>query len=241
MVLVTAWTIWLDSFCLAGSNVWNLFETNLPWLDVISGVQEGSVCCPLLYNIYVNDKPDCLQFCKIIMYADDARVFINYQCDNAYEKMLDDLERITQWSTVWQLKLNVKKCGVLHLGYRNKSFDCFLSNEKLQTSNDMNDLGITVDKTLHFNAYIDSIIARAYRMCSTILSGFYTKYASFLITTYKAYVRPILEYNTVIWSPSCLTCINKCERVQRFFLPKGCQDCGILHTCIDWIFSIWSP
>ena len=20
------------------------------------------------------------------------------------------------------------------------------------------------------------------------------------------------------------------------FLPKGCQDCGILHTCIDWIF-----
>ena len=132
------------------------------WLDVISGVPEGSACGPLLYNIYVNDMPDFLKFCKIILYADDVRLFINGQCDNAYEKMLGDLERITQWSTIWQLRLNVKKCGILHLEYRNKSFDYFLSNEKLQTLNDMNDLGITVDKTLHFNAYIDSIIARAY-------------------------------------------------------------------------------
>ena len=54
------------------------------WLDVISGVQEGSVCGPLLYNIHVNDMPDCLQFCKIIMCADDARVFINGQCDYVY-------------------------------------------------------------------------------------------------------------------------------------------------------------
>ena len=69
--------------------------------------------------------PDCLQFCKIIMYADDARLFINDQCVNAYEEMQGDLERITQWSTIWQLKLNVKKCGVLHLGYRNKNLDFF--------------------------------------------------------------------------------------------------------------------
>ena len=84
----------------------------------------------------------------------------------------------------------------------------------------MNDLGITVDKTLHFNAYIDSIISRSYRMCSTILSDFYTKSASFLISMYKTFVRPILEYNTVTWSPSCLTYINKCESVQRFFTKR---------------------
>ena len=122
--------------------------------------------------------------------------------------------------------------GALHLGYRNKSLDYFLSNKKLQTLIGINDLDITDDKALHFNAYINSIIARAYRMCSTILSGFYTKSASFLISIYKTYVRSILEYNTVIWSPSCLTYINKGERVQRFLL-EGCQDCGILHTCID--------
>ena len=36
----------------------------------------------------------------------------------------------------------------------------------------------------------------------------------------KTYVRPILLYNTVIWSPSCLTYINKCKRVQRFFTKR---------------------
>ena len=49
------------------------------WLDVISVAPEESVCGPLLYNIFVNDIPDCLQICKIIIYADDARVFINGQ------------------------------------------------------------------------------------------------------------------------------------------------------------------
>ena len=49
--------------------------------------------------------PDCLQFCKIIMFADDARVFLNGQCDNVYEKMLGDLEITMQWSTIWQLEL----------------------------------------------------------------------------------------------------------------------------------------
>ena len=174
---------------------------------------------------------DCFQFCKIFMYADEARVYINGQCDKTHKKCWVTVEIITQWSTGWQLKLNVKKRGVLHFGYRNKSLDYFLSNEKLQTLDDMNDFVITVDKTLHFNAYIDSIITRAYRICSTILSGFYTKSASFLINKYKTYVRPIFEYNAVIWSPSCLTYINKCERVHRFLTKRlpGLWDTIYLH------------
>ena len=57
-------------------------------------------------------------------------------------------------------------------------------------------------------------------MCSTILSGFYTISASFLISMHKTYFRQNLEYNTVIWSPSCLAYINKCERVQLFFIKR---------------------
>ena len=116
--------------------------------------------------------------------------------------MLGDLEELRDGPLFGSLNLMLRN---MYLECRNKNLDYFVSNEKLQILNGMNDLSITVDKTLHFYAYIDSIFARAYRMCSTILSGFYTIFANFLISMYKTYVTPILEYNTAIWFPSCLT------------------------------------
>ena len=94
---------WFESFLPGRQQCVKLSCDKSSWLDVISSVLAGSLCGPVLYNIYVNDMPDCLQFCKIIIYADDARVFLNGQCDNAYEKMLGDLEIIMQWSLIWQL------------------------------------------------------------------------------------------------------------------------------------------
>jgi hypothetical protein len=82
------------------------------------------------------------------------------------------------------------------------------------------DLGITVNNNLHFDSYIDCVVARAYRVCSCILNGFYTNSPCFMIKLYTTYVRPLLEYNTVVWSPQTLTYIDKCERVQRYFTKR---------------------
>ena len=121
------------------------------WIHVISGVLKGSVSGLILCYIYVNDMLDCLQFRNIIMHADDARSFTNSHCILiCLCEMPCDRERITQYSTIWQLKLNVKKWGVLHPG--SKFLDYFLNNGKFQTLNNMNDLDIIVDNTSHINA-----------------------------------------------------------------------------------------
>ena len=181
---------------------------------------QGSVCGPILYNIYVNDMSECVKDCKIVMYADDARLYIAGNCIDANVKLALELEKITQWATVWQLKLNVKKCGVMHIGYNNPKYDYVLNTEILHTMLILDDLGLVVDNKLHFSDYIGKIVGKAYRMCSTILNGFYTNRMEFLMALYKTYVRPILEYNTVIWAPSCMKYIDKCERVQRFFTKR---------------------
>ena len=36
----------------------------------------------------------------------------------------------------------------------------------------------------------------------------------------KIYVRPLLEYNAIIWSPTSLKYIEKCERIQRYFTKR---------------------
>ena len=47
-----------------------------------------------------------------------------------------------------------------------------------------------------------------------------SKDTGMLIRAYKTYVRPLLEYNSVIWSPSQIGLINSIESVQRSFTKR---------------------
>lgn len=59
-------------------------------------------------------------------------------------------------------------------------------------------LRLTVNNNLHLDSYIDTIVARAYRLCSCIPNGFYAISSGFMLKLYPTYVRPLLEYNTVV-------------------------------------------
>ena len=125
--------------------------------------------------------PDSIEYCKIIMYVDDTGLFIDGNCENANTKMASDLKCLFQWANVWQLQLNVKKCGVMHIGHNNPKFNFVLNNETRQKICSMKDLGVIIGNTLHFNEYTDKSIAKVYRMCYSVIHGFYTNSIDFMI------------------------------------------------------------
>ena len=53
-----------------------------------------------------------------------------------------------------------------------------------------------------------------------ILRTFVSQDVSLLIRAYLVYVRPVVEYNTVVWSPYTINDIETIERVQRRFTKK---------------------
>ena len=92
------------------------------WIPVSSGVPQGSVLGPLLFIIYVNDMDDGI-LAKISKFADDTKLGINVAKEENTSLMQESLDKIGEWSDIWQMPFNVNKCKVMHIGHKNPQKD----------------------------------------------------------------------------------------------------------------------
>ena len=67
------------------------------WVDVISGVPQGSVLGPILFLITVNDIPEMVN-CSIQMFADDTKLFRTVKSIDDCNILQNDLDTLSQWT-----------------------------------------------------------------------------------------------------------------------------------------------
>ena len=86
-----------------------------------SGVTQGSILGPLLFLVYINDLNAGLSS-SVRLFADDCaicRVINNKKdCDD----LQADLDRLYNWTQLWQLNLNQFKCKVMRITNKRKKF-----------------------------------------------------------------------------------------------------------------------
>ena len=64
------------------------------------------------------------------------------------------------------------------------------------------DLGITITKDLSPTTDINKIVAKAHQSANMIHRSFVSQNADLLTRAFITYVRPLVEDNSVVWSPS---------------------------------------
>ncbi|BHF61950.1 hypothetical protein SprV_0100493000 [Sparganum proliferum] len=84
------------------------------WVNVTSGVPQGSLLGSLLYILYVIDSLQELD-CGTIMFADDDKLWKVIQGPYDQRAPQNNLHRLRAWSEKWLLDFNVQQCAVLHL------------------------------------------------------------------------------------------------------------------------------
>ena len=73
---------------------------------LLHGVPQSSILRPLLFLIYFNDFPECLEKCNCVMYADDTVIYVT----ETIEKFLEnDLKKISCYFDESQLTLVEEK------------------------------------------------------------------------------------------------------------------------------------
>lgn len=183
---------------------------------VKSGVPQGSVLGPTLFLIYINDLPSNLRS-DILLFADDAKIF-NFSENHLI--IQEDLEKINEWCNIWQLKIAINKCNVLYLGKNNPRHVYTINNQNVLPVSEIKDLGVMINEKLSSSAQCSVITKKARMISGLIFKSFVSRDQSLLLKAYKTYVRPILEYATVIWNPFKIQDIKSVEKVQRHFTKR---------------------
>lgn len=186
-----------------------------------SGVPQGSVFGPLLFNLYINDISSCFLNSEFLLYADDLKIFKTISSFSDCLLLQKDLDSLSLWSYRNKLQFNIEKCFQISF-YRTYSViinKYSIISSFLNSVDEILDLGVVFDLKLTFVNHINYILPKAYSLMAFVrrnCNEFQDPYTRKVL--YTSIVRSTLDYASFIWSPYCVTHINRVERIQRKFI-----------------------
>ena len=201
--------------------------------DIRSGVVQGSCIGPILFVLFINDLVDKLgPNTTAKLYADDLKLYARINNGTDFNHFQRSLDTIFRWSVDWQLNISFHKCFIVILSgnhwhsFNYNSYIFKLGNNLLDYKTSARDLGLTIDSKLNFFDHIADITKKANQRANLLFRSFQSRDPLSLVKAFKIYVRPLLEYNSQIWSPITIANIVKIEQVQRRFTKR-------IHGCFE--------
>jgi exonuclease III len=189
--------------------------------SVKCGVPQGSILGPLFFLIYINNVQSSVSKADICLYADDTTITLSGYDRNTLERNLFlECNCLLQWFNSILLQTNTDKTNMMEFSIRNskntiRQISNFLGDNEIQHSDEVNFLGITLDKHLNFKEHI-------YKISKKISSGLFIlrrisqiyPYVNIQLTLYYGIIYPYLVNGVPIWGG------ESCRTIYLFKLQK---------------------
>ena len=206
-----------------------------------TSVPQGDVLSPTLFNICTADIPPPRAPVQVMAYAYDITITYTHTSTSVAKKYIQPyLHKVFAWTKENNLTLNPDKttCTLFMpdpAEYK-RNLDPKINNKALPMTTHPKVLGLTLDPKLTYSTHIHNISVQAHKplqIIKALTATGWGKQKETLMATYKAVMRPALEYASSVWSPiASSTSINKLQVMQNAALrtATGCtQDTNIQH------------
>ena len=138
----------------------------------MASVPQGSILWPLIFVLYMNDLPQCLQNCSINMYADDTVIYVTNLCTSEIARVVED---DLQWMESSRLILNQSKTKSMLLGsWQNlaKSSNSFIQlyGKTLVRVAKFSYLGVVLGENLSWKEHVEYVSSKVSKRLGAFVS-----------------------------------------------------------------------
>ena len=190
---------------------------------ILAGVPQGSVLGPILFNIFFNDIAETIHGIQLALFADDVAAWTRgIKLSQIENRLQVQLNKIENWMSKWRTKLSTSKTTFLIFN-KNGRFDpnsikLTYCNTRIKAEKYPKFLGLTLDPGLRLKEHANRIHARALRRINFLRRIKGQKWGAsskLILTTYKALIRPIIDYAPFATLTMDAKYQLKLERLQR--------------------------
>lgn len=185
-----------------------------PKFSVKSGVPQGSVLGPILFNLYVNKLPSLITS-HCIMFADDTKSWRVIKTEEDRIELQNTIRSTADWADEVMLPINSKKCQHLAIGRSRDSTEYNINGMTITQESEVKDLGIITRSDLKTKSHTTKIVAKGYRMLWALRRSISLWTLETVPKLLATFIRPLLEYGAPSYFPITKGESNQLERIQR--------------------------
>jgi len=160
---------------------------NSDWISVLSSVPQGPVLGPILFIIYINDLDVDIKN-AIFKFADDTKLIGEVGDDKLTDILQEDLNKLMEWSKMWQMEFNTEKCKVMYFGNNNDKVPLYMGKDILKDTKEERDLGIIVRDDLKVSSQCIKAANKGNQIFGMIYRTFASKNKNIMLKLYKSLV-----------------------------------------------------
>ena len=190
----------------------NSFST---WKDIKSGIPQGSILGPLLFNIYLNDIFYFVKESNLTNYADDNTP---YATEARLESIINSLQNDTlilkKWFNDNFFKMNADKCKLLVTNHDN-DVHINIDGKTIYGNTSVKLLGVTIDNNLNFSEHVSNICKKAGQKLHALRRVSHLMNKTKLRILMKAFIESQFSYCPLIWMFHNRTLNNRINKLHE--------------------------